>query len=321
MSIIHTELIQKSAQLLREGRLVAFPTETVYGLGADARNPQALTDIFLAKQRPFSHPLIVHLADFNEIQQWAIDVPAFVSRLAANFWPGPLTLILKKRPEVSNLLTGNQNTIGIRIPAHPVAQALLRNFGSGIAAPSANRYTRISPTTAEAVKEELGDKVDYILEGGTCAVGIESTILDLSGNQPAILRPGIINAQEIEKVLNHRVSFLRTDAPRVSGTDLIHYAPETRLVLISTLDFLQNLPETELPIAVLTREVPSFMREGIYWIRMATKPKQYAHDLYHTLRELDKKNFKKIMVVKVPESEEWRGVSDRIWRGAEKVDF
>lgn len=197
--------IEKAATILHAGGLVAIPTETVYGLGADARNPEALRKIFTTKQRPIDHPLIVHIADMTQLSDWAVAISDSALLLAKAFWPGPLTLILKKAPGVLDLVTGNQETIGIRIPNHPVAIALLKTFGRGVAAPSANRFGRISPTTADAVREELGNAVDLILDGGPCAVGVESTIVDVTGEAPVVLRPGMITQQQIAAVLKRAV--------------------------------------------------------------------------------------------------------------------
>ncbi|WP_442770390.1 L-threonylcarbamoyladenylate synthase, partial [Zoogloea ramigera] len=196
--------IQRAVQLLRQGELVALPTETVYGLGADALNPDAVAKIFAAKGRPSDHPLIVHLADASQIMTWAREVPKDAIALARAFWPGPLTLILKRDESVPDLVTGGQDTVGLRVPNHPVALELLRAFGSGVAAPSANRFGRISPTTAEHVRQELGERVALILDGGACAVGLESTIVDLSRGVPVILRPGAIGADDIARVLGRR---------------------------------------------------------------------------------------------------------------------
>ena len=192
--------IEHAARLLREGELVALPTETVYGLGADARNPAALAKIFAAKGRPADHPLIVHLADATQLAQWAVDIPPAAQALADAFWPGPLTLILKRHPAVPDLVTGGQDSVGLRVPAHPVALALLRAFGGGIAAPSANPFGRLSPTTAEHVRAAFGETVT-VLDGGPCAVGIESTIVDLTAPTPRVLRPGAIGAEEVQRVL------------------------------------------------------------------------------------------------------------------------
>jgi L-threonylcarbamoyladenylate synthase len=246
--------INQAVNILRTGGLVAFPTETVYGLGADARNSEALAKIFAAKQRPMDHPLIVHLADVSQLTDWAREIPESAHQLADIFWPGPLTLILKKARGVVDLVTGGQETVGLRIPSHPVAQALLKEFNSGIAAPSANRFGRISPTSAEAVREELGQSVDLILSGGQCEVGLESTILDLSSDIPVILRPGMITGLQIESILNIPVLYQKKNAPRVSGALESHYAPDTPLALIQSdhlLDYLRQVPDQK--VAVLTR--------------------------------------------------------------------
>lgn len=311
--------IQEAVTLLRSGELVALPTETVYGLGADARQPEALAKIFLAKGRPFSHPLIVHLASAQQLSEWASEVPPEATRLAQAFWPGPLTLILKKRPEVSDLLTGGQDTVGLRIPAHPVAQALLQAFGGGIAAPSANRFTHLSPTTAQAVRDELGDKVACILEGGICEVGLESTILDLSREQPVILRPGMISAAQLEAVLKNPVHSSQEGAPRVPGMEPVHYAPETRLNLVERGEmegFLNSLTSEDFPLVFLVRQAPDTQTEGVQWLLMSEQPRQYAHDLYLTLRKLDQQDFKRIAVETVPEGPEWEAIRDRLNKAA-----
>ena len=191
--------IEQAADLLHRGKLVAIPTETVYGLGADASNPEAVAKIFQAKGRPADHPLIVHLAYASQMKDWAEEVPDSALRLASAFWPGPLTMILRKKASVPAVVTGGQETVALRVPDNPVALWLLRVFGGGIAAPSANRFGRISPTTAQHVAEELGDAVDCILDGGPCTVGVESTIIDLTDQQPTILRPGRITRSQLEE--------------------------------------------------------------------------------------------------------------------------
>ncbi|EYR61794.1 translation factor Sua5, partial [Actinotalea ferrariae CF5-4] len=212
---------------LRRGELVAFPTETVYGLGADARDPDAVAKVFAAKGRPADHPLIVHLARAEQLDDWAVDVPEEARRLADRFWPGPLTLILRRHPLVPTAVTGGQDTIGLRVPRHPVAHALLEAFGGGVAAPSANRFGRVSPTTRERVVAELGDVVGTVLEGGDCEVGLESTIVDLSGDRPRLLRPGGISSAELAEVLEAAPTREGTGAPRTPGRLPSHYAPTT----------------------------------------------------------------------------------------------
>ncbi len=314
--------INEALTLLRAGELIAFPTETVYGLGAHARNSAALTKVFLAKGRPFTHPLIVHLASTQQLSEWARDIPEEALLLAQTFWPGPLTLILKKQPGLPELLTGGQDTVGLRIPAHPVAEALLRAFGDGLAAPSANRFKRLSPTSAQAVREELGTQVTCILEGGICEVGLESTIVDLSRDRPVILRPGMITALQLEQVLHQTVSFSYDKAPRVPGMEPVHYAPETPLSLISSTEieaFLNQLCPKDLPLACLVRKNPLLHYEGIQWIQMSNQAQQYAHDLYLTLRTLDKQGFKKIVVEEPPLDPAWEAISDRLQKAAYKI--
>jgi L-threonylcarbamoyladenylate synthase len=252
--------VSRAADLLRAGELVAFPTETVYGLGADASNPQAVARIFAAKGRPADHPLIVHLPDTSHLHRWAVDIPEAAHKLAAAFWPGPLTLILKRHPSVSEAITGGQDTVGLRVPNHPLALQLLREFDGGVAAPSANRFGRVSPTTAAHVREELGDAVALILDGGPCTVGIESTILDLSGGEARILRPGMLDAEAIAGVLG-ALPFVggTQNAPRVSGSLEAHYAPQTplRLVEVKTLgEFAQRALDAGKSVAVLSAGAP-----------------------------------------------------------------
>ena len=206
-----------AADCLRRGGLVAFPTETVYGLGADASSRAAVARLYAAKRRPADHPVIVHFADAESAFAWARDVPDGARKLAAKFWPGPLTMILKRSSLAGDFVTGGQDTIGLRVPAHPVAQALLGAFGGGIAAPSANRFGAVSPTTAAHVRADLGADVDFVLDGGPSEVGIESTIVDLSGEAPVLLRPGRISRRELEQALGRPVSERRADAPRHSG--------------------------------------------------------------------------------------------------------
>jgi L-threonylcarbamoyladenylate synthase len=319
--MLDQQQIDKAVSLLRQGGLVAFPTETVYGLGADASNPAALQKIFQAKGRPMDHPLIVHLGDIRKLLTWATDVSAQATRLAQAFWPGPLTLIFKKAAGVSDLLTGGQDTIGLRVPDHPVAHALLSAFGGGVAAPSANRYGRISPTTAAAVHEELGDKVDMILKGGQCEVGVESTIVDVSGDEVVILRPGMITAQQIEDVLQETVRSSQQHSPRVSGSHESHYAPLTPVKLVDAEqldDYFKKLSADDFPLAVIGLQQPKINQLDVTWIRMSLQPKMYAHDLYATLREADKKNFRQIIIECVPADVSWDAIRDRLQRAAIK---
>ena len=316
--MVDQTLIKKAVQILRAGGLVAMPTETVYGLGADASDQAAIAKVFAAKGRPLDHPLIVHLADISQLKGWAASLSPNALKLAQAFWPGPLTLILKKQPSVLKSLTAGQNTIGIRIPSHPVAQALLRAFGGGIAAPSANRFTHISPTTAAAVREELGNKVDLILDGGECEVGLESTIIDMSGDVPVILRPGMITAAAIESVLGQAIQTRRQDTPdkvRAPGMHHVHYAPETPVRLMRLEELMASLAMAELPVAVMTHSDIA-LPANIHHVRMPEDAKQYAHDLYQVLRDLDHRGLRGIFIETVPEAIEWEAIRDRLSKAA-----
>lgn len=307
------ETINQAVKILKSGGLVGLPTETVYGLAADATNAQALRKIFYAKQRPIDHPLIVHLANISQLSVWTSDVSAMALQLAHAYWPGPMTLILPKANGVSDLITGGQETVGIRIPRHPVAHALLTQFGHGVAAPSANRFGRISPTTADAVREELGDAVDIILDGGQSTVGIESTIIDVSCKTPVILRPGMISVADIEAVLQCPVAAKKDDAPRVSGSLASHYAPITPTSLIQR-DHFQKLTEIRRSSVLLVREPVLIHHPFIEVVMMPNHPNAFAHDIYQTLRDLDKRHFEQIFIEAVPTSVEWDAVRDRLKR-------
>ncbi|MDP1734284.1 MAG: L-threonylcarbamoyladenylate synthase [Sulfuritalea sp.] len=316
--------ISRAAGMLRAGELVAFPTETVYGLGADARNPLAIAKIFAAKGRPADHPLIVHLPDASHLERWAVDIPEAARKLAAAFWPGPLTLILKRHPSVPDAVTGGQDTVGLRVPNHPLALQLLREFdganGGGLAAPSANRFGHISPTAAAHVSEELGDAVAMILDGGPCAVGIESTILDLSGSEPRILRPGMLDAAAIGAVLGYRPEFGGAqNAPRVSGSLEAHYAPRTPLQLVAVAELAgaaSHALGAGRRVAVLAAHPPGLSHENLAWCPASADPAQFAHDLYARLRELDAMGCDLLLVAAPPVDEAWRAVTDRLRRAA-----
>ena len=313
--------IQRAVALLRQGELVALPTETVYGLGADALNPDAVAKIFAAKGRPSDHPLIVHLADAEALTTWARDIPKDAIALARAFWPGPLTLILKKEEGVPDIVTGGQDTVGLRVPNHPVALQLLRAFGSGLAAPSANRFGRISPTTAEHVRQELGDRVPLILDGGPCQVGLESTILDLSRDVPVILRPGAIGADDIARVIGRRPRLRGEDAqastetaPRVSGALAAHYAPRTPLELVNGASLASRVREGD---AVLARvPQPAGLPANVLWVEAPVDAAAYGHDLYARLRALDSAAFRRILVETPPAGADWSAVIDRLGRAA-----
>lgn len=312
--------IERAATLLRQGELVALPTETVYGLGADASNPRAVAKIFAAKGRPADHPLIVHLPDASHLDRWACDIPDAARKLAAAFWPGPLTLILKRQPNVTDAVTGGQDTVGLRVPGHPLALELLRAFDGGIAAPSANKFGRISPTTAQHVRDDLGDAVAMILDGGPCQVGIESTIIDLSGASPRILRPGMLSATDIALVLGETPLAPDAAAPtvRVSGSLEAHYAPRTPLTLIPAGELPAALNEAiarQQTIAVLATDAAPFTHPLIQWRQAPAEPAGFARELYAALRQLDALGCARILVAE-PASGEWQAIRDRLQRAA-----
>ncbi|HYA20252.1 MAG TPA: L-threonylcarbamoyladenylate synthase [Burkholderiales bacterium] len=319
MKAVPDREIEKAVVILRSGGLVAFPTETVYGLGADALNPEAIKKIFAAKGRPQNHPLIVHLADASHLVLWAREIPVAAERLAERFWPGPLTLILRRAERVPDAITGGQDTVGLRVPSHPVAHALLQAFGSGIAAPSANRYGRLSPTTAEHVRAELGGRVDMILDGGSCDFGIESTIVDLSSSQATLLRPGKISASELEKVLGTPVGRPGPRSPRAPGTIAAHYAPQTPLQVVSGKDLAETVRHFSAlgkRAAVLAHRHAQIDRANIIWFAAPSQAAAYARELYAKLRRLDQYQYDVILVEQVPEGEEWDAVRDRLAKSA-----
>jgi L-threonylcarbamoyladenylate synthase len=318
--MVANEEIGRAVAVLKAGGLVAFPTETVYGLGADASNPDALRKIFAAKGRPQDHPLIVHLADAVQCANWASAMPEAAHALARRFWPGPLTVILKRALQVHDLVTGGQDTVALRVPSHPAAQALLRAFGGGIAAPSANRFGRVSATTAAHVREEFGTAVDCVLDGGAADVGIESTIVDLSGARPVLLRPGRITARELEDALGAPLAAPDAGAPRAPGTLARHYAPATPLTLIDGIDllieFAASLARQGRRVAALARTARQPVIGNVVWIAAPQDAAGYAHALYANLRELDRAGCDAILVEQPPDNAEWLAVRDRLQRAA-----
>ena len=308
-----------AVDLLRAGALVAMPTETVYGLAADASNPDAVRAIFAAKGRPVDHPVIVHLPSSSAIDDWAVEVPEAARRLAAGFWPGPLTLILSRAPHVDPVITGGQDTIGLRVPAHPLAQALLQRFGGGLAAPSANRFGHVSPTTAAHVQAEFGDEVAAVLDGGPCEVGVESTIVDLSDQTPRLLRPGMIPVEVLEHVLKLPLEVPEDrQGPRASGRLPSHYAPRApvRLVPGEDLTTAVAVAAERGAVAVLSHQPGPATRPGVHWQSLPDDPAGYAHELYAALRAADETWPMEILVERVPESDAWAAISDRLERAA-----
>ena len=308
------DAISNAAQALKDGHLVAFPTETVYGLGADATNEKAVSRIYSVKGRPSDHPLIVHISSINKLDDWATEIPDYAIKLAREFWPGPMTLILPRKDIAKDFITGGQNNVGLRVPAQPIALALLKKFedlgGRGVAAPSANRFGAVSPTSAEAVSEELGaffDKDDLVLDGGQCLVGIESTIIDCTGSAPKVLRPGGITEEMIEQSLDKKVEKSETRSSiKAPGMKDSHYAPKAIISLNSFAEpgegFLA-LSKFQTPIGAIRLASPSSLN-------------QYARDLYSALRFADQQGIKKIAIL-VPEGDGLaEAIRDRLTKAA-----
>lgn len=294
---------------------MAFPTETVYGLGADASNSHAIAKIYAAKGRPADHPLIVHIAKPDQIADWAESVPEAAMRLANAFWPGPLTIILKKKNSAPSLVTGGQNTIALRIPSNPVALQLLDAFGSGIAAPSANRFGCISPTQASHVAEELGDKVDCILDGGPCTVGLESTIIDLSDDHHAILRPGRITRSQLKAVLQTEIHLSPQTKIRAPGMLAAHYSPHTMSLLCNAetlMTMIDDFCAKGKKIGILVFSPILSITPCIEMIRLPFQSDEYEVALYSSLRELDKLQLDAILIEQPPDDESWAAVNDRL---------
>lgn len=317
--------VAQAAQALARGELVAFPTETVYGLGADAGNDAAVAKIFAAKGRPADHPLIVHVPDAPGADVFAASVPAFAHRLMRAFWPGPLTLILPRREDVATAAAGGQASIGVRCPSHPVAHALLLAGASlgvhGLAGPSANRFGRVSPTTAQHVESEFGGDL-LVLDGGPCRVGIESTIVDCTRGVPVLLRPGMITPAQIEQACGERLRLpgeLEGAAPRASGTLESHYAPQAKVRLMdaqalqTALDVLGNEAQG---IAIYSRVILRTPSTRVVRRRMPEDAAETARQLFAVLREFDAQGVRLIWVETPPDAPEWAGVRDRLQRAA-----
>lgn len=309
--------IERAAAILRSGGLVAFPTETVYGLGADADNEGAVRKVFSAKGRPADHPVIVHVADASQIESWVAMFPKTARRLAEEFWPGPLTLILPRSSRVMNVVTGGLNTVGLRVPSHPVAQALLREFGGAIAAPSANRFGRVSATSADHVRAEFGDELEMILDGGACEVGLESTIVDCSGDGPAVLRPGAITREQVEAVCGPLLSE-DTNLTRCSGRLESHYAPRALVEIVPAMDLSSRAAELAREgkkVAVLGGpNLP--LPAGVALIPWGIDHASQAQSLYAALRQVDDLGCEVVLAVPPDPSGLGAALLDRLQKAA-----
>jgi L-threonylcarbamoyladenylate synthase len=311
--------ILNAAKALKDGHLVAFPTETVYGLGADATNEKAVSRIYSVKGRPTNHPLIVHISCIDKLDVWATDIPDYAITLAREFWPGPMTLILPRKVIAKDFITGGQNNVGLRVPAQPISLALLRKFeelgGMGVAAPSANRFGAVSPTTAQAVEEELAryfDPADLVLNGGPCSIGIESTIIDCTGSTPTIIRPGFITLQKTIKVLGFepKKSYSRKKI-RSSGSFERHYAPSVEVIINGTAksgDGFLALSTVETPIGAIRLGAPVDVNE-------------FAKTLYSAFRAADLKKLERLIVIFTEENDISEAVKDRLSKAAYRKSF
>jgi len=310
--------VARAADVLREGGLVAFPTETVYGLGADATNVHAITRLFAVKGRPAQHPLIVHLGDASWLPDWTAGVTEDARALADAFWPGPLTIVVARSQRVPDAVTGGRDTVGLRVPAAPIARELLDAFGSGIAAPSANRFGRVSPTTADDVRADLGGDVDMVLNGPPSLVGVESTIVELVGAQPMMLRPGAITAESIEAVLERPITRTPSGPARAPGMLAAHYAPRARVELVDGGDGARAraaaLAGEGVRVGILAPEVAAIA--GVVDLGPAGGPDTYAHRLYQRLREADRLGLEVLVVAPPPEEGIGIAVRDRLKRAA-----
>lgn len=333
--------IAEAAAILEQGGLVAFPTETVYGLGADAENPAAVARIYEAKGRPHDHPVIVHLAPGADLDYWTTDVPDEARQLVQAFWPGPLTLILKRHPRIPDAVSAGQDSVGMRCPSHPVAIALLQAFKGGkggVAAPSANKFGNVSPTTAQHVRDEFGmdahddgalngddacsaAELSRVLEGGSSEVGIESTIVDMSRlatHGPVLLRPGHISAQQIADVIGMLPAAPDQAAPRASGTLESHYAPRTPVTMLAAdgfADTLSKLQAKGIKVALIGHGLPAAVSATAHARRLLpADPAGYAYGLYAALRDMDQTDAGLILVETPPQDAAWLGVNDRLRR-------
>lgn len=310
--------VKKAAELSLSGMLVAIPTETVYGLAADITNEDALEALYKAKGRPADHPVIVHIGNKDQLDELAENIDEDAHKLIDSFWPGPLTLVFKKKQSVSNMVTGGQDTVAVRMPHHPLALAFLKEVKRGIAAPSANKFGKVSPTKAEHVASDLSNEVAYILDGGICDVGVESTILDMSSSAKQILRPGKITASMLEDVLGYKVEVKEKSQVRVPGSLSSHYAPAKPVSILSSGNLkngIAQIIQSGKGVSVLSFTKPN---EGeCYWLEANSNPEVYTKDFYSNLRKLDSFDCDTIVIEALPEGQEWTAVKDRLRRAAQ----
>lgn len=310
-----------AAQLLKDGQLVAVPTETVYGLAADARNPHAVAQIFVAKNRPADHPLIVHIAGADQMQEWAQDIPDVAYTLADAFWPGPLTLLLNKLDTVSDVVTGGLSTVALRVPSHPVMRELLTLIHTGLAAPSANPHKRISPTTAQHVLAGLSGNIAAVLDGGQCEIGLESTIVDVTSYQPRILRPGPITQKMLEDVLGIPVAAPQMHDQKVAGNMAVHYQPHTRTLMMNIDEitaYLQQQESSAHHYAIMHHSLMDVAEQHVD-CPMPVDKIEYARLMYIALHDLDGMHVDTIIIETPPADDEWSDIRDRLEKAAAKI--
>ncbi len=311
--------VERAVEILKAGGLVALPTETVYGLAADAENELAVRRIFAVKGRPATHPLIVHIGGIHHLSEWAREVPIAAMQLAAAFWPGPLTMVLPRTKRALDVVTGGQDTVALRVPKHPLALAVINEFGGGLAAPSANKFGKLSPTRAEHVIADLGDDVDLVFDGGPCSVGVESTIVDLTSIVPRLLRPGGVPREHIEALLNLRLA-APSDDVRAPGMLESHYAPRAGLVITTQDKVADEAAQRDLwgaAVAVLSVEAPP-LPPSIEHFPLPDDPAVAARTLYTTLRKIDERGFDVVVAVLPPAAGLGLAVRDRLTRAAKK---
>ena len=313
--------IERAAEVLRSGGIVALPTETVYGLAADADNEDAVRKLFTAKGRPADHPVIVHVGGADAFDDWAKEVSDDARVLAGTFWPGPLTLVLRRGSRVRDVVTGGQDTVGLRAPAHPWARAVLRAFGGALAVPSANSFGRVSPTAAQHVIDDLGikprGKIDLVLDGGACPVGIESTIVDVSGTAPTLLRPGSITRDQLQRALGRPVTDAGADSPRASGRLEKHYSPRTPLWVMPADELAAKLAKpcnARLAVLAPLSLLENSRADIALAIAAASDPDDYARLLYSSLHRLDASGADRMLVAAPPDGSQWEAVRDRLRR-------
>ena len=318
---IDASAIERAADVLRSGGLVALPTETVYGLAADADNEDAVRKLFAAKGRPADHPVIVHVDGTDALDTWAKDVSDDARALGRAFWPGPLTLVLRRAARARDVVTGGQDTVGLRAPAHPWARAVLRAFGGALAAPSANSFGRVSPTTAQHVIDDLGikprGKIDLVLDGGACPVGIESTIVDVSSTVPTLLRPGSITREQLQRAIGRQITDAGAGAPRMSGRLEKHYSPRTPLSVMPADELAAKLAKpcnARLAVLAPLSLLESCRANITLAIAAASHPDDYARLLYSSLHRLDASGADRMLVAVPPDGPQWEAVRDRLRR-------